>query len=898
MVMGRFKRFISELFGGLALILLVHAQDQSDFISIDCGLPENSSYTERRTGVDYISDAGFIDSGINGQISTEFKGDLQQQVWSLRSFPEGIRNCYSIRITQGTKYLIRATFFYGNYDGESKLPEFDVHLGANMWNTIKITNVSDGFVKELIHVPPLNYIQLCLVNTQRGTPFISAIELRPLPNSTYVTTDGSLERFWRVDVGSESNLQYRYKDDVCDRIWWPYNYEEWTGLSTSLPIEEWTGLSTTLTIESPSSNPYRPPSVVMSTATTPINDSASLNFHWYAEDATSKYYIYMHFAEVVKLKANKSRSFNVMLNGKHMNGPIMPDYLSAFTLYSEGALTPTGEKYVFSLIKTENSTLPPIINAIEVYSVKNLLQSETDQEDVGAITKIKSTYGVKRNWQGDPCAPQAYLWEGLNCSYDGYNAPRVISLNLSSSELTGAISADISTLVMLQYLDLSNNSLTGSVPDFLSQLQYLEVLNLERNQFNGSIPAELIKRSKSGSLLLSVGENSNLCASDSCERKKLKNNIVVLILASVVGLLILSLTIAAIFCGLTRRKKQDKTRVALVDTEPNVQNRPLESMQRQVTYSDLQRITNNFERILGKGGFGTVYYGCMDGIRVAVKVFSPSSVQGYQQFQAEVKLLVRVHHKNLTTLVGYCYEGTNMGLVYEYMANRDLEAQLSGHNTNILNWQARLQIAIDAAEGLEYLHHGCKPSIIHRDVKTTNILLNEKFNAKLGDFGLSKIFQTDSGTHVSTNVVGTPGYLDPEYYKSNWLNEKSDVYSFGVVLLKIITNRPVIGRSQDRTHISQWVSFMLAKGDIQNIVDPRLGGDFDVNSVWKAVEVAVVCVSPTSSRRPTMSQVVAELKESLTTELSQKMEGYGVELKDSFDMINMDLDTELNPLAR
>ena len=136
------------------------------------------------------------------------------------------------------------------------------------------------------------------------------------------------------------------------------------------------------------------------------------------------------------------------------------------------------------------------------------------------------------------------------------------------------------------------------------------------------------------------------------------------------------------------------------------------------------------------------------------------------------------------------------------------------------------------------------------------------------------------------------------YYKSNWLNEKSDVYSFGVVLLKIITNRPVIGRSQDRTHISQWVSFMLAKGDIQNIVDPRLGGDFDVNSVWKAVEVAVVCVSPTSSRRPTMRQVVAELKESLTTELSQKMEGYGVELKDSFDMINMDLDTELNPLAR
>ncbi|KAF3972139.1 hypothetical protein CMV_004333 [Castanea mollissima] len=179
--MGRFKHFIAELLCGLALILLVHAQDQSDFVSLDCGFPENSSYTEWKTGVGYISDAGFIDSGINRQISTEFKGDLQQQLWSLRSFPEGIRNCYRIKIMQG----------------------------ANMWGTIKITNVSISFVKELIHVPSLNYIQLCLVNTQRGTPFISAIELRPLPNSTYVTTDGSLERLWRVDVGSESNIQYR-----------------------------------------------------------------------------------------------------------------------------------------------------------------------------------------------------------------------------------------------------------------------------------------------------------------------------------------------------------------------------------------------------------------------------------------------------------------------------------------------------------------------------------------------------------------------------------------------------------------------------------------------------------------------------------------------------------------
>ena len=167
---------------------------------------------------------------------------------------------------------------------------------------------------------------------------------------------------------------FRYKYDVYDRIWWPYNYEEWTNLSTSL------------TIQSSISNLYQPSSVVMSTAATPINDSAPLVFHWNPEDATSKYYIYMHFAEVVKLKANQSRSFNVILNGEHWYGPYVPVYLSAFTLYSKYALTSTGGKYVFSLVKTENSTLPPIINAIEVYSVKNLLQSETDQEDGMYIT--------------------------------------------------------------------------------------------------------------------------------------------------------------------------------------------------------------------------------------------------------------------------------------------------------------------------------------------------------------------------------------------------------------------------------------------------------------------------------------------------------------------------------
>ncbi|XP_050285789.1 LRR receptor-like serine/threonine-protein kinase IOS1 [Quercus robur] len=879
--MGRFKNFIPALFGGLALILLVQAQDQSGFISIDCGLAENSSYSEPTTGIKYISDAIYINTGVSKSIPLEFKDGLQQQAWTLRSFPQGIRNCYSINnITQGAKYIIRANFYYMNYDGQGKLPEFDLHLGPNLWDTIKIENSSLGVIKELIHVPSLNHIQVCLVNTGLGTPFISALELRPINSSLYVTNFGSLSLFLRSDLGSEKG--YRYKDDVYDRYWSSLNFNDWKAVSTSL------------TVNKERHNAYWVPSVVMSTAATPINESAPMEFYVQPTDINSEFYVYMHFAEVVKLRANESRSFNITINGELWYGPLSPTYLLTDTVYSTTALT--GGKYVFSILKTGNSTLPPIINAIEIYTVKDLPRSETDQQDVGAITNLKSTYGVERNWRGDPCAPKAYSWEGLNCSYEGYNPPRIISLNLSSSGLTGEISVDISNLVMLQYLDLSNNSLTGSVPAFLTQLKYLRVLNLKQNQLNGSIPAKLIEISEKGSLLLSVDENSNFCGSGSCNKKK--KNIAFPIVASVGGLFILSLTVVAILWGLRSRKQQHTTKVAKVDLEPNVQNQSLESIQRQFTYPDLLRITNNFERILGKGGFGTVFHGCIENTQVAVKMLSASSVQGYQQFQAEVKLLMRVHHKNLTTLVGYCYEGTNMGLVYEYMANGDLEAHLSGENTNILSWEARLQIAMDAAQGLEYLHHGCKPPIIHRDVKTTNILLNEKCRAKLADFGLSKIFPTDGGTHVSTVVAGTPGYLDPEYYITNWLTEKSDVYSFGVVLLEIITNRPVIERSKERIHISQWVSSMLAKGDIKNIVDPKLDGNYNVNSVWKAVEIAMLCLSPTSSKRPTMDQVVAELKESVETELAQRKDRYEDESKDSFDMININVTTALNPLAR
>lgn len=297
----------------------------------------------------------------------------------------------------------------------------------------------------------------------------------------------------------------------------------------------------------------------------------------------------------------------------------------------------------------------------------------------------------------------------------------------------------------------------------------------------------------------------------------------------------------------------------------------LESNKQEFTYAEVLSMTRNLERIVGKGGFGIVYHGCVGDIEVAVKMLSPSA-QGYLQFQAEAKFLAKVHHKCLTALIGYCDDGTNMALIYEYMANSDLAKHLSGKNENILGWNQRLQIAVDAAEGLEYLHHGSNPPIVHRDVKSKNILLNEKFQAKLADFGLSKIFPNEGDTHVYTVVAGTPGYLDPEYNRSSRLNEKSDVFSFGVVLLELITGQPAVTKTEDKIHIIQWVSSLLLQREVKDIVDPRLQGEFDIDSAKKALDTAMTCVAPTSINRPTMSHVVMELKLCLPKKMSNQPE--------------------------
>ncbi|XP_022714522.1 LRR receptor-like serine/threonine-protein kinase IOS1 [Durio zibethinus] len=883
--------------------LVIHAQNQSGFISLDCGSPEGSSYNEATTGITYTSDAPYIQTGKSNTISDQSNSGKQQQLLEyLRSFSEGDRNCYMLNLTKGDKYLIRTTFMYGNYDGKNKVPEFDLHLGTNFWATIVFQNASTLIVKEFIHVLQSNYLHVCLVNTEKGIPIISALEFRLLKNTTYNTRSEkeSLELFFRNYFGSTSNSTVRFPEDVYDRIGTPYQRNDLGQISTSSPVTH--------------ASYYDPPSLAMRTASTPANASQPLNFSIYDSDSNAQFYFYMHLAELEELQANQSREFITYLNDELWFTAYSPTYLRADTIQSI-APEKGGQ---FSMVKTERSTHPPILNAFEAYEVKELLQPQTVEKEVDAMMNIKSMYGLIRNWQGDPCAPKEYLWEGLNCSYNDSNQPTIISLNLSSRGLTGEIPLYIVNLTQLQYLDLSNNYLKGAVPEFLTQLQSLIILNLTRNGLNGSVPAGLIEKSNRGLLQLSVDENQIPCTWKSCMTTKSKNNstVVVPLLASVASVLfLLVIIVSAVLWTWYKGTKPSENepfhaivkdflnsnmliepalmlsavREMIVDSRRPYQN---ELKNRQFTYSEVQRITNSFARVIGKGGFGTVYHGCLGDTEVAVKMLSKSSSQGYKQFEAEVEILLRVHHRNFTTLIGYCDDGTNTGLIYEYMAKGNLSEYLSDKSNGVLNWEGRLGMALEAAQGLEYLHCGCKPPIIHRDVKSSNILLTENLQAKLSDFGLSRSFEGVS--HVSTVVAGTPGYLDPEYSTSNRLTEKSDVYSFGVVLLEIITNRPVFVRNMNEpAHISHWVGSMLSNGDIQNIADSRLQGDFEINSVRKAIDVAMACLSPSSTGRPTMNNVVTELSECLLAEIN-RTRGVNVdESPESIAMASLNFDSDI-----
>ncbi|KAI4323850.1 hypothetical protein L6164_023425 [Bauhinia variegata] len=292
---------------------------------------------------------------------------------------------------------------------------------------------------------------------------------------------------------------------------------------------------------------------------------------------------------------------------------------------------------------------------------------------------------------------------------------------------------------------------------------------------------------------------------------------------------------------------------------------------------EIRTATNNFDDVfvVGIGGFGKVYKGYIDEgtTPVAIKRLKPGSQQGIQEFETEIEMLSQLRHRHLVSLIGYCNDANEMILVYDFMARGTLREHLYDSENQPLSWKQRLEICLGAARALNYLHTGAKHNIIHRDVKTTNILLDEKWVAKVSDFGLSKIGPTGmSKSHISTVVKGSFGYVDPEYYKRQHLTLKSDVYSFGVVLLEVLCARPPLLRTVEKQQASlvEWVRKCHKNGEIDRTVDLLLIGSIAPRCLNNYIDMALKCLLEDGNQRPSMNDVVWGLE--FAMQLQESME--------------------------
>ncbi|EPS72899.1 hypothetical protein M569_01856 [Genlisea aurea] len=451
------------------------------------------------------------------------------------------------------------------------------------------------------------------------------------------------------------------------------------------------------------------------------------------------------------------------------------------------------------------------------------------------------------------------------------NLTNLVSLDLYLNNLNGPIPDTLGKLRNLRFLRLNNNSLSGQIPMSLTAVYALQVLDLSSNKLAGPIPVN-------GSFQLFTPisfENNNLDplpasppppVQPATPPSDVGNGATGAIAGGVAaGAALLFAAPAIVLVWYRRRKPQDRFFDVPAEEDPEVHLGQL----KRFTLRELQVATDNFSNrnILGRGGFGKVYKGRLaDGSLVAVKRLKEERTQGGElQFQTEVEMISMAVHRNLLRLRGFCMTPTERLLVYPYMVNGSVASCLRERPESQapLDWPKRKRIALGSARGLAYLHDHCDPKIIHRDVKAANILLDEDFEAVVGDFGLAKLMDYKD-THVTTAVRGTIGHIAPEYLSTGKSSEKTDVFGYGVMLLELITGQRAFDLARlandDDVMLLDWVKGLLKEKKVEVLVDSDLLGNYGEEEVEQLIQVALLCTQSSPVERPKMSEVVRMLE--------------------------------------
>ncbi|CAL5083554.1 unnamed protein product [Urochloa decumbens] len=462
-----------------------------------------------------------------------------------------------------------------------------------------------------------------------------------------------------------------------------------------------------------------------------------------------------------------------------------------------------------------------------------------------------------KSWNGDPCSPST--WEGFSCELkDGAHV--VVKLNFSSKNLQGQIPVAIGNLTDLTEIDLQENNFTGSIPVSFSALKHLRNLSVKCNPFlNNQLPDGLLTGVDFSHGACAAKEYHRSPAEESQSPPGVASQRVIVIGGVAGGSLACTFTLGFLFVCFNKRERRSPEKDCSSTT------------MQQLSLKSIHTATGNFKTLIGEGGFGAVYRGILPhGQEVAVKVRSSSSTQGTREFNNELRLLSAVWHENLVPLIGYCCEKDQQILVYPFMSNGSLQDRLYGEASKrkVLDWPTRLSVCIGAARGLVYLHNFEGRCIIHRDIKSSNILLDHSMCGKVADFGFSKYAPQEGDSNPSMEVRGTAGYLDPEYYSTQVLSTRSDVFSFGVVLLEIVTGREPLDvkRPRDEWSLVEWAKPYIREYKIEEMVDPGIKGQYCSEAMWRVLEVALVCTEPFSTFRPSMEDVLRELEDALIIE--------------------------------